>query len=99
MPPVHQHVDLEDTVVWSGKPLASEICGEVVLMNMDRGFFYSLDDIGSEIWRSLGEPVSVASLCQSLAAKYHAETATVTADVLALLNKLLDHELIVVLGG
>jgi hypothetical protein len=68
-------------------------------MNIDRGHFYSLDDIGSEIWRSLENPVPVASLCQSLAAKYHAETATVAADVLALLNKLLEHDLIVVVGG
>ncbi|MGA2046260.1 MAG: PqqD family protein [Terracidiphilus sp.] len=99
MPPIQQRVETRDTVAWSAKPLASEIGGEVVLMNMERGYYYSLDDIGSEIWRSLQLPVSVASLCQSLAAKYHTELATVTADVLLLLNKLLEHELIRVVEG
>jgi len=99
MPPAHQGIEIEDTVTWNGKALASEIGGEVVLMNLERGYYYSLDDIGSEIWRSLEHPVSVASLCQSLAAKYHAELSTVTADVLTLLNKLLEHDLISVVGG
>ena len=99
MPPAHQGIEIEDTVTWNGKALASEIGGEVVLMNLERGYYYSLDDIGSEIWRSLEQPVSVASLCQSLAAKYHAESATVSSDVLAFLNNLHEQELIVVVGG
>jgi hypothetical protein len=99
MPPTHRRIEIEDTVTWSGKALASQIREEVVLMNLERGYYYSLDDIGSEIWRSLEQPVSVASLCQSLAAKYHAELSTVTTDVLVLLNKLLEHDLISVVEG
>jgi hypothetical protein len=99
MPPAHHRIEIEDTVAWSGKALASQISEEVVLMNLERGYYYSLDDIGSEIWRRLEQPVSVATLCQSLTAKYHAEAATVTADVLTLLNKLLEHDLISVVEG
>lgn len=99
MPPTHRRIEIEDTVAWSGKALASQIQEEVVLMNLERGYYYSLDDIGSDIWHSLEQPVSVASLCQSLAAKYNAEAATVTADVLTLLNKLLEHDLIAIMGG
>lgn len=99
MSPARRRIEMEVTVAWSGKPLASEIGGEVVLMNLDRGCYYSLDDIGSEIWRILEQPVSVASLCQTLAARYHAEAATVNDDVLALLNRLLEHDLISVVEG
>ena len=99
MPPAHQRIEMEDTVAWSGKPLASEIGGEVVLMNIELGHYYNMDDIGSEIWRSLEQPVSVASLCDFFAAKYHADLATVSVDVLAFLNKLLEQELIAVVGG
>ncbi len=96
MSPAHQCLSPEDTIAWSGKQLASEIGDEVVLLNIELGRYYSLDDIGSNIWRSLEQPIKVDALCQSLAAKYSADPATVSADVLVLLNKLLEQELIAI---
>ncbi|MGA2047176.1 MAG: PqqD family protein [Terracidiphilus sp.] len=94
-----QLVYSSDRITWSGKQLASEVGGEVVLMNFELGRYYSLDDIGSEIWRTLEQPVSVGSLCKSLAVKYRCDLETVTADVLVLLNQLLEQELVTVVEG
>jgi hypothetical protein len=99
MPSIQESVTLGDTITWSGKQLVTEIGGEVVLMNIELGRYYSLDDIGSEIWRSLEKSAAVGPLCQALADKYKADVATVAADVLALLNKLLEQQLIVVVGA
>jgi hypothetical protein len=99
MPSAHQDINSRDKITWSGKQLASEVGGEVVLMNFELGRYYSLDDIGSDIWRTLEQPVIVETLCNSLAAKYKGNAETVTADVLDLLNKLLEQELITVVEG
>jgi hypothetical protein len=99
MPSTQRSVTLGDTITWSGKQLITEISGEVVLMNIELGRYYSLDDIGSEIWRSLEKAVAVGTLCQALADRYKADSATVATDVLALLNKLLEQQLIVVVGA
>jgi hypothetical protein len=99
MSQARKNVNLDDTITWSGKQLASEIDGEVVLMNIDRGHYYSLDDIGSEIWRAIEQPVLVRALCRSCVEKYHADSETVSADVLALLDKMLEQELITVVSA
>lgn len=66
--------------------LAAEVQGEVVLMNLDRGEYYGLDAIGSEIWRQLEQPISIAELCNSLAGEYNAAPEVIAQDVLALLE-------------
>jgi Coenzyme PQQ synthesis protein D (PqqD) len=91
-----QTISSENTVAWSGKQLAAEIHNEVVLMDVERGCYYGLDDIGSEIWRAVENPVAVHSLCQSLAEKYKADPAIIASDVLTLLNNMHARELIVV---
>jgi hypothetical protein len=99
MPSIQESVTLGDTITWSGKQLSTEIGDDVVLMNIDLGRYYSLDDIGSEIWNQVEKPVLVSTLCQALAEKYKADATTVATDVLALLNKLLEQQLIVVVGA
>jgi hypothetical protein len=97
MPTPNTLISLGDTVQWSGKQLASEIDGEVVLMNLERGHYYSLDNIGSDIWNTIEQPTNVNALCDTLAKKYSGNPATITADVLVLLNQMLEQQLITVL--
>jgi hypothetical protein len=91
-----KEIYLTNTVSWSGKQLASDIGGEVILMNIEVGRYYGLDDIGSRIWRSIEQPIVVEQLCQSMAMQYKADIEVVTSDVLTLLNRLLEQQLITV---
>ena len=75
-------------------PLAAEVSGEVVLMSLERGHYYGLDDIGSHIWSQIAQPVRVADLVARLAADYDGDPAVIESDVLDLLNRLLDHGLL-----
>lgn len=79
----------------SPTPLSAEVQGDVVLMSLERGQYYGLDDIASDIWRRLESPRSVADLCAALAADYSADAATIQTDVLALLEQMLGYGLIV----
>lgn len=84
----------QSVVEWQPGPLAADIGGEVVLMSVERGNYFGLDDIGSEIWRRLERPVRVADLVAGLATDYDADLATIERDVLALLQDLARHGLI-----
>lgn len=68
--------------------LETEVGGEIVLMSVERGSYYGLDPVGSDIWRQLGQPVRVAQLCQQLLQRYDDDPATVLGDVIDLLSRL-----------
>jgi hypothetical protein len=75
-------------VQWSGDPIAAPVDEEIVILSVERGTYYGLDDIGSEIWQRLETPVRVDVLCDALAAKYEGDRATIERDVLQLLESL-----------
>src|SRR6266478_5996498 len=85
---------LSSRVRWSDNQLAATVDQEVVVLSVERGSYYGLDDIGSEIWQRLANAVRVDALCASLAEKYDADRATIERDVLHLLEKLATEGLI-----
>ncbi len=78
----------ETLISRSESPLSAEVQGEVVLMNLDRGQYYGLDDIASDVWRRLEAPLTVHALCTALANEYTADPAAIERDVLALLEQM-----------
>ena len=75
-------------VQWSTDQIAATVDREIVVLSVERGSYYGLDDIGSDIWQRLATPARIDSLCDALAAKYDADRATIERDVLALLERL-----------
>jgi len=68
--------------------IAATVDGEVIILSIERGSYFGLDDIGSKIWERLAAPIRVDALCDLLAQKYDADRPTIERDVLALLEKL-----------
>jgi hypothetical protein len=79
-----------DATVISRSPsvLTAEVGGEVVMMSIEQGHYFGLDDIGSDIWRRIEPPCSFAALIDRLACDYDADRATIAADVQALLDSM-----------
>jgi hypothetical protein len=88
-------INLEDRICSNSQLNCAEIDGEIALMSLEKGRYYSLDDIGSAIFRRLGEPVLVSVLCDELAREYRAQSAVVERDVLNLLRSMLENGLVV----
>ena len=89
-------LSLKSLVQWSGDPISAAVDEEIVILSVERGTYYGLDDIGSEIWQRLETPVRVDSLCDALAKKYEGDRATSERDVLQLLESLAADGLITV---
>src|SRR5205085_5202158 len=77
------------TVIFrSPSVLTAEVDGEIVMLSIERGHYFGLDDIGSDIWRRIDPPCSFAALIDKLAAEYDADRVTIAADVRALLSRM-----------
>jgi hypothetical protein len=68
--------------------LTAEVDGEIVMMSIEQGRYFGLDDIGSDIWKRIEQPCSFAALIDRLAADYDADRATIAADVQAMLGRM-----------
>ena len=74
--------------------LAAEVEGETVMMSIEGGCYYSLDDIGSDIWRRIDPPCSFADLIDRLAADYEADRASIAIDVRELLDRMVREDVV-----
>ncbi len=87
---------ITDATILSRSPsvLAAEVDGEVVMMSIERGHYFGLDDIGSDIWKRLELPCSFSTLIDGLAADYDADWATIAADVRGLLDRMMADDVV-----
>jgi hypothetical protein len=60
---------------------------ESVILNLDSGVYFGLDEIGTRIWQLL-EQQDVRGVCQSLRADYDVSPERVEADVIAFIDRL-----------
>jgi hypothetical protein len=85
-----------DATIISRSPnvLTAEVDGEILMMSIERGGYFSLNDVGSDIWRRLDSPCSFAELIDQLAADYQASQATIAADVRAWLGRMVAEDIV-----
>ncbi len=81
-------------VCWSSEAVATEVNGEVILMNLERDRCHGLGSTGSAIWRRLREPIRVAELMMQLEAEFEAAPGKIESDVLRTLTEYADEGLI-----
>lgn len=68
---------------------------ELILMSIETGEFYSLNETGRRVWHLLAEPASVATIATILAAEFDVDVGSCESDVLALVRDLQAEALIV----
>ena len=72
--------------------------GEVVLLNVTTGQYYSLDEVGSRVWALLPSTgLTLTALRDALLSEYDAEPAVMDRDLQALFDRLTTADLVVTL--
>lgn len=71
------------------------IDGEAIIADLGRGFYYSLDPIGSHSWNALVAGCSPAEIIDALAARFPADREHIVRGIEALVDRLLLEGLIV----
>ena len=69
---------------------------EMVMLNLERGAYFGLEQTAKTIWEQLAQPRTVADLCAALVQTYQVDPATCSHDLLIFLNELDQDELLAI---
>ena len=89
-------ITLATTVVRADDLLATDLDGETILMAIEQGSYYGMEETARRIWELVEQPREVADLCRQLAAEYRVAPEVCARDVIAFLEELLKEKLVVV---
>lgn len=87
-------IDAQTTVVATADAITSTVGDETVLLDLDDGTYYGLNGVGAQLWESLDEPTTVASLERETATAFDVDREACRADIRAFLVDLRDRGLI-----
>jgi hypothetical protein len=89
-----------DSVVTAGDShVGCEVSGEVFMLQLDDGVYYSLNAVGARIWELIQEPRSVAEIHHCLLGEYDVESERCEKDLFTLLSDLISKQLVDVRDG
>ena len=89
-------IELNSVVSKSTELLASELDGELVMMDVETGKYFGLNGVGSVIWNLIDKPHSVSEICSQLEKEYDVEASTCEQEVLAFLNSMDTEKMLVI---
>jgi len=81
-------------VVAAGDQISRDFDGEVAILNLSTGLYYGLNSGGASIWNLLAEPKTVGQILDALLKEYDVEPEQCRDDLLRLLRKLAEADLI-----
>lgn len=84
---------LESKVVADKDQLSTELNGQSVIMNVDTGTYYSLNPVGSVIWRVIQEPATLRQVSDQVIAEFDVDAVRAQADVIKLVQDLVASKL------
>lgn len=85
----------ENFKVNSPKVVHETIDGEVVLVNLDKGDYFSLVKVGADIWDALTRGVSRGNIVAEIMQRYNGDRETIEQSVNLLIEELQHEELII----
>ncbi len=71
-----------------------EFDGEMILVDLNRGDYYGLDTIGTRAWEGLSSGRTPREIAATLIGEYAVEASRIEADLVRLVQDLLDHGLV-----
>lgn len=75
--------------------IVAEMDGDLVMMDVEQGSYFSINQVGAHVWTQLETPQTVAMLIESVQQAFETEDASVVqADVTRFLADLATHQLI-----
>ncbi len=82
----------------SVRVVAQQAQGEQVLLALDTGQYYTLNDVGSTVWGLCDGATTLASVVEAVCAEFDAPPEVVEADVIELVGELVGEGLLVEAG-
>lgn len=81
------------------KVVAEPIDGEVIIINLETGHYYSLVDVGADVWASLASAGTLHDAVAAVTSRYAGDPTVIADGVARLVHELEREALIVPAGG
>ena len=81
-------ISLQSIVVRAPEQVSGELEGKVVLLSIQNGEYYNMNEVGSRIWELIEKPAAVATVIEALLAEFEVERGTCEREALAFLEQL-----------
>ncbi len=90
----------DDTIIVAAEGLANaDLDGEAILLDVNTGHYYGLNEVGAMIMGLIMEPTSVAAIKDAVRMKYEVGAEQVEHDVIVFLQAMEARHLIRVIDG
>ena len=86
-------------IVRAPDQVSGDIEGRVVLLSIQNGEYYDLNEIGSRIWQLIEKPITIGALVDRLVEEFEVERPRCEAETLNFLQALLKDNLARIEGG
>lgn len=87
-------MNLSDKVAIPAQVMVREVGEETVILDLANGTYYGLDPVGARIWQLMAEGQTLVQVCDVMLAEYDVSREDIKRDVLALLETLLERQLV-----
>jgi coenzyme PQQ synthesis protein D (PqqD) len=78
----------------SPRVIFENIDGELILVHMERGAYYTTDEVGAELWGLIEARCNVSDMCDVLRSRYDADAEMIEHAVAAFLGRLAEEDLV-----
>ncbi len=78
----------------NSKTISGRLHDEMVMMDMDQGKYFSLNQTATVIWEMLENPMTIEDICTRLAEDFEVDMRQCREDVLSYLEEMTDRGLI-----
>jgi hypothetical protein len=87
-------LSIESRVVATNQNVFCELDGEAVILNLDHGVYYGLNESSLEIWKLIQKPAFVWEIRDAILEQFRVEPVSCESDLLNLLGQLKDSSLL-----
>lgn len=85
---------MADRFVQNKEIIQSKIADEVVMLDVESGFYFGLNSVGSIIWNHLEKPITFDELIASLIGQFDIDKETCQKDTMEFIVQLLEKNII-----
>lgn len=84
------------SIVAAKEQISCDLAGEAAILQLESGIYYGLDGVGARVWNLIQETRTIHEVLVTLLEEYDVDPDLCEHDLLALLQELTDHGLVVV---
>lgn len=92
--PAQPSLTLETLIRQHPEQIAAEADGEVLMMHIESGNYFGLNEVASFIWNQLEQPRRISEVCAAVLSEFDVDEARCQTDALAFLQGMIDDELV-----